>query len=259
MIKIIINNKNIPSDSLSLNYVTWFFLQITWLPLFKTPFLQIMWDDSLVPIITFSSLIQRKYNWQKTGSSDQVLIAFLFFLSAIKVLIVRTLGTGVSGGNALIFNIGNIQICNMPIETNPLDALVAFIFFVLLPFLQLRYPENPSPFHLHQKTIWLSILSFLLYCFFTFSSNLNFGIKVNHFQTLKRVFGSLSLLCLLVLLLPDTWECFAFLIYILWFMIWFIIHVLPAIKTHFMEARAQRPYMRRVVPPLLPITSMDFN
>ncbi|ESW07160.1 hypothetical protein PHAVU_010G106800 [Phaseolus vulgaris] len=90
----------------------------------------------------------------------------------------------------------------MPIETNPLDALVAFIFFVLLPFLQLRYPENPSPFHLHPKTIWLSILSFLLYCFFTFSSNLNFGIKVNHFQTLKRVFGSLSLLCLLVLLLP---------------------------------------------------------
>ncbi|ESW07161.1 hypothetical protein PHAVU_010G106900 [Phaseolus vulgaris] len=163
-------------------------------------------------------------------------------------------------GNALIFNTANIQICNRPIETNPGDALVAFIFFVLLPFLQLRYPENPSPFHLHPNTIWLSILSFLLYCFFTFSSNLNFGIRVNHFQTLKRVFASLSLLCLLVMLLPDTWECFAFLLYILWFMIWFIIHVLPAIKTHFMEARVQRPYTRRVVRrPLLPITSMDFN
>ncbi|ESW07152.1 hypothetical protein PHAVU_010G106000 [Phaseolus vulgaris] len=168
----------------------------------------------------------------------------------------RTFGMG---GNALIFNIGNIQIRNMAIETNPVDGLVAFIFFVLLAFLQLRYPDNPTPFHLHPNTIWLSILSFLLYCFFTFSSKLNFGIKVNHFQTLKRVFASLSLLCLLVLLLPDTWKCFSFLIYILWFMIWFIIHVLPAIKTHFMEARVQRPYMRRVLPPLLPITSMDFN
>ncbi|KAL9304044.1 hypothetical protein ACSQ67_021307 [Phaseolus vulgaris] len=111
-------------------------------------------------------------------------------------------------GNELIFNIGNIQICNMAIETHPVDGLVAFIFFVLLAFLQLRYPENSTPFHLHPNTIWLSILSFLLYCFFTFSGNLNFGV-VNHFQTLKRVFASLSLLCMLVLLLPETWERFA--------------------------------------------------
>ena len=158
-------------------------------------------------------------------------------------------------GSAVIFNIGNIQICNMAIETNPVDALVPFIFFVLLAFLQLRYPENPTPFHLHLNTIWLSILSFLLYCFFIFSGNLNFGIRVNHFQTLKRVFASLSLLCLLVLLLPDTWECFHFVIYILWF----IIHVLLAIKTYFMETRVQLRNMRRVVRPLLPITSMDFN
>ncbi|ESW07156.1 hypothetical protein PHAVU_010G106400 [Phaseolus vulgaris] len=146
------------------------------------------------------------------------------------------------GGNALIFNTANIQICNMSIE-NPVDALVTFIFFVLLAFLPLRYPENPTPFHLHPNTIWLSILSFVLYCFFTFSANLNFAIRVagsrvNHFQILKRVFGSLSLLSLLVLLLPDTWECFTFLIYILW---------------------VQRPYTRRVQLPLLPITSMDFN
>ncbi|ESW07154.1 hypothetical protein PHAVU_010G106200 [Phaseolus vulgaris] len=158
-------------------------------------------------------------------------------------------------GNELIFNIGNIQICNMAIETNPVDGLVAFIFFVLLAFLQLRYPENSTPFHLHPNTIWLSILSFLLYCFFTFSGNLNFGIRVNHFQTLKRVFASLSLLCMLVLLLPETWERFGFLIYILWF----ITHVLSFIKTHFMETRVQRRYSRRVVRPLLPITSMDFN
>ncbi|KAK7382027.1 hypothetical protein VNO80_00668 [Phaseolus coccineus] len=158
-------------------------------------------------------------------------------------------------GNELIFNRGNIQICNMAIETNPVHGLVAFIFFVLLAFLQLRYPDNPTLFHLHPNTIWLSILSFLLYCFFTFSANLNFGIRVNHFQTLKGVFASLSLLCMLVLLLPDTWERFNFVIYILWF----IVHVLLAIKTHFMETRVQRPYSRRVVRPLLPITSMDFN
>ncbi|KAK7382029.1 hypothetical protein VNO80_00670 [Phaseolus coccineus] len=163
-------------------------------------------------------------------------------------------GAFVMRGTTVILNTGNIQIYNLATETNPVDALVAFIFFVLLAFLQLRYPDNPTPFHLHPNTIWLSILSFLLYCF-VISGNLKFGIRVNHFQTLKRVFGSLSLLCLLVLLLPDAWECFTFLIYILWF----IIHLLLAIKTHFMETRVQHPNMRRVVRPLLPITSMDFN
>ncbi|ESW07159.1 hypothetical protein PHAVU_010G106700 [Phaseolus vulgaris] len=140
---------------------------------------------------------------------------------------------GMRGTAVMIFNIGNIQICNMAIETNPVDGLVAFIFFVLLVFFQLRYPDNPTPYHLHPNTIWLSILSFLLYCFFIFSGNLYFGIRVNHFQTLKHVFGSLSLLCLLVLMLPDTWECFTFLIYISWF----IIHVLSLSKTHFMETK----------------------
>ncbi|KAK7382025.1 hypothetical protein VNO80_00665 [Phaseolus coccineus] len=75
------------------------------------------------------------------------------------------------GSNALTFNTGNIQICNMTIETNPVDALVAFIFFVLLPFLQLRYSENPTPFHLHPNTIWLSILGFPFLAFFFIASS----------------------------------------------------------------------------------------
>ncbi|WVZ17494.1 hypothetical protein V8G54_010476 [Vigna mungo] len=141
----------------------------------------------------------------------------------------------------------------MVIESNPLHGLVAFIFFVLLAFLQLRYPESPTPFHLHPNTIWISILSFLLYCF-AFLGNLNFGIRVHHFETLMHVFGSLSLLCLVVLLLPDSWEWLGYVIYILWF----IIHVLPAIRTQFMETRVQGQDMR-MVRPVLPISSMDFN
>jgi len=66
------------------------------------------------------------------------------------------------------------------------------------------------------------------------------------------VFGSLSLLCLVVLLLPDSWEGLGFVIYVLWF----ITCVLPAIRTHSMETRVQRQNMR-VVRPVLPITSMD--
>ncbi|QCE02645.1 hypothetical protein DEO72_LG8g660 [Vigna unguiculata] len=149
------------------------------------------------------------------------------------------------------YNIGNIQIRNMAIETNPVHALLAFIFFVLLAFLQLRYPENPTPFHLHPNTTWISILSFLLYCF-AFLGNLKFGTRVHHFETLMHVFGSLSLLCLVVLLLPDSWEGLGFVIYVLWF----ITCVLPAIRTHSMETRVQRQNMS-VVRPVLPITSMD--
>ncbi|KAJ1429548.1 hypothetical protein SESBI_08331 [Sesbania bispinosa] len=56
-------------------------------------------------------------------------------------------------GPEATFNILNIQIGNMAVETNPLHALVAFIFFVLLGFLQIRYPQNPTPFEVHPKTM----------------------------------------------------------------------------------------------------------
>ncbi|WVZ17493.1 hypothetical protein V8G54_010475 [Vigna mungo] len=106
-------------------------------------------------------------------------------------------------GTRVTFNIAYMTVFN--IETNPVHALVAFIFFVLLGFLQIRYTQNPNPFHLHPKTIWLSIATFLLYCM-TFLGTLNFGIRVHHLRTLMQAFASLSLISLLVLLLPDTWE-----------------------------------------------------
>ena len=162
------------------------------------------------------------------------------------------------GTQVTTFNIIYFQVCNMAIETNPLHALVAFIFFVLLGFLQIKYPENPTPFQLHPKTIWLSIASFLAYCF-AFLARLKFAITISvrdHFDTLMHVFGSLSLLSLVLLLLPDTWESFGFIMYTLWF----ITHVLPMmIRTRFMEIWLQRQQMRRVMHPVLPMTMMDLN
>lgn len=162
------------------------------------------------------------------------------------------------GTQVTTFNIIYFQVCNMAIETNPLHALVAFIFFVLLGFLQIKYPENPTPFQLHPKIIWLSIASFLAYCF-AFLARLKFAITISvrdHFDTLMHVFGSLSLLSLVLLLLPDTWESFGFIMYTLWF----ITHVLPMmIRTRFMEIWLQRQQMRRVMHPVLPMTMMDLN
>ncbi|KAL9289855.1 hypothetical protein ACSQ67_024375 [Phaseolus vulgaris] len=68
------------------------------------------------------------------------------------------------GTQAITFNILYLQVRSVAIETNPLHAFVAFSFFALLGFIQIRYPENPSPFQLHPKTTIISIATFLLYC-----------------------------------------------------------------------------------------------
>jgi len=154
------------------------------------------------------------------------------------------------------FNIAYIPVFNIALETNPVHALVAFIFVVLLGFLQIRYAQNPNPFQLHPKTIWLCIVTFLLYCL-AFLGTLKFGIRVHHFHTLMHVFGSLSLISMLLLLLPhtDTWESLGFALYTLCF----IIHVFIIMfrRSRFRETWLQR--QRRVTHPLLPITSMNLN
>ncbi|CAJ1950282.1 unnamed protein product [Sphenostylis stenocarpa] len=156
-------------------------------------------------------------------------------------------------GTQVTFNIPSVQICNMTIQTNPLDALVAFIFFVLLGFLQVRYPENPTPFHLHPKTIWVAVATFLAYCLGSLGRFM-YAIRDHRFDTLINLFGSLSLLCLVVLMLPESWESFHFVIYTLCF----IIYVLFAfITTRFREIWVQPRSMRRVMRPVLPITSGD--
>lgn len=66
-------------------------------------------------------------------------------------------------GSEVTINVVNVY--NMRgVETNLMHGLVAFVFFGLLGFLQIRYPENPTPFQHHPKTTLLSITSFLLYC-----------------------------------------------------------------------------------------------
>ncbi|BAT98022.1 hypothetical protein VIGAN_09162500 [Vigna angularis var. angularis] len=153
-------------------------------------------------------------------------------------------------GNRVTFNIAYMTVFNT--ETNSVHALVVFIFFVLLGFLQIRYAQNPNPFLLHPKTIWLSVATFLLYCL-AFLGTLNFGIRIHHLRTLMHAFASLSLISLLLLLLPDTWESLRFSVYTLWF----VIHLFIIFRSRFRDTWLQR--QRRGTHPLLPITSMDFN
>jgi hypothetical protein len=111
-----------------------------------------------------------------------------------------------------VVNVYNI----MGVETNPFHGLMAFIFFVLIGFLQISYPDNPTAFHVHPKTMFVSIASFLLYC-------LVFWIKIKFtttkIDTLMEVFGSLSIVSLVLMFLPNNWALSR---YIIIHTIWFI-------------------------------------
>ncbi|KAL2336034.1 hypothetical protein Fmac_010480 [Flemingia macrophylla] len=155
-------------------------------------------------------------------------------------------------GTHVTFNILYVQARNLAEETDPLHALVSFIFLVLLGFLQMKYRESPTAFQLHPKTLMVSIASFLLYCF-GFLGRLRFATWVHHFETLMHVFASLSLVSLVVLLLPETWESFGFIFYTLWFIA--LVFTIIRSRSLYREIRVQvqRQQMR------LPVTSMDLN
>jgi len=145
-----------------------------------------------------------------------------------------------------VVNVYNI----MGVETNPLHSLMAFIFFVLLAFLQIRYPDNTTAFQIHPKIMLLSIASFLLYCF-AFWIKLMFATRVD---TLMEVFGSLSIISLVMTFFPENWGTFG---YIIIYTIWFICHVLVMIriKPCFIGLH---PNMRRLRS-ILPTTSIDLS
>ncbi|KAJ1381406.1 putative transmembrane protein [Sesbania bispinosa] len=154
------------------------------------------------------------------------------------------------------FNVLTVHL-RLTVETNPLHALVAFIFFIILGFLQIKFPEKPTPFELHPNTMLLSIASFLVYCL-AFCIRLRFASQVLHplfVDTLMEVFGSLSLISLLLMLLPpDALGSFRFTVYTLWF----VSHVLEAIIRIRTTCSIQQ-MRRRVRRPLLPNTSMDLD
>jgi len=145
-----------------------------------------------------------------------------------------------------------VNVCNiMGVETNPFHGLMAFIFFVLIGFLQISYPDNPTAFHVHPKTMFVSIASFLLYC-------LVFWIKIKfattRIDTLMEVFGSLSIVFLVLMFLPNNWGVCS---YIIMYTTWFICYVLLVMNRHCLIWL--RPQIRRKLPPLLPNTSIDLN
>lgn len=151
-------------------------------------------------------------------------------------------------GSEVTINIVNVY--NMTgAETDFMHGLVAFIFFVLLGFLQIRYPDDPTPFQLHPNIMLVSIASFLLYCM-AFWVKLKFDTRVDTFM---EVFGSLSLISLVLMLLPDKWGLCG---YITIYTIWFICLVLALIRPSFIWLR---PKFTRRLPPLLPNTSIDLD
>lgn len=137
------------------------------------------------------------------------------------------------------------NIMGVKLETNPLHGLVTFMFFVLLAFLQVSYPNNPTAFQLHPKTMLVSVASFLLYCM-GYWINLKFVTKLDTFM---EVFASLSIVSLVLMFFPDN---LAFPGYIIVYTIWFICNVLVVI----IRLRRQ---MRRGLRQLLPNTSIDLN
>ncbi|CAI8590006.1 unnamed protein product [Vicia faba] len=137
------------------------------------------------------------------------------------------------------------NIMGVKLETNPLHGLVTFMFFVLLAFLQISYPNNPTAFQLHPKTMLVSIASFLLYCM-GYWINLQFATRLDTFM---EVFASLSIVSLLLMFFPDNWEFSGF---IIMYTLWFISHVFVMI----IRLRLQ---MRRGLRQLLPTTSIGLN
>ncbi|RHN73314.1 hypothetical protein MtrunA17_Chr2g0297111 [Medicago truncatula] len=131
-------------------------------------------------------------------------------------------------------NVSNVHVHNniMGIATNSLHGLVAFIFYVLIGFLQICYPDNPTVFQLHPKTMLVSIASFLLY-------SLAFWVKLKfdttRIDTLMEVFGSLSIISLVLMFFPHNWGLFGYIIiYTLWF-IYYLLVLIIGLRQHMHE------------------------
>jgi len=151
----------------------------------------------------------------------------------------------------VVFNyivLSNVQIARkgeaqQQQKNNPdLHTLVAFSFYVLLGFLQLRNPQSPTPFQIHPKTSFLSIASYLAY-YLTLWVGLKFSIPFRTKNTLMEVFSSLSLISLVLMLLPDhsNWaESLKYISYALLFLIHVVTFIIRVVRT------------KRVAPPLLP-------
>ncbi|CAI8607616.1 unnamed protein product [Vicia faba] len=147
----------------------------------------------------------------------------------------------------VVFNIlNNVQLYNIVADNNipHHHTFVAFALFLLLGFLQLKHPQNPTPFQIHPNITFVSIASSLAYCFL-FWVRLKFAIHVN---TLMEVFGSLSLISMVLLFLPSKTPWGELLKYIT-YTIWFIIHVVAFIIKALFGEHMRR---KRVVSPLFP-------
>ncbi|CAK8531797.1 unnamed protein product [Lathyrus sativus] len=159
------------------------------------------------------------------------------------------------------------SITRVELETKPFHGLVTFMFFVLLAFLQISYPNNPTAFQVHPKTMLVSIASFLLYCM-GYWINLKFATRLDTFM---EVFASLSIVSLVLMFFPDNWAFPGLIIvYTLWFIsvLVMIIGLRPQMRRRLRQLLpghvlvmiiGLRPQMRRGLRQLLPATSMDLN
>jgi len=119
----------------------------------------------------------------------------------------------------------NVQLCTtMSVENN--HTLVAFVFSVLFGFLQLKYSQNPTIFQIHPNTTFVSIASSLAYCFL-FWIRVKFAIR--RVNTLLEVFGSLSFISMVLMLLPNHTYWGGPLMKYIAYTIWFLSHVVAFI------------------------------
>jgi len=148
----------------------------------------------------------------------------------------------------------NIVVVNVHdtkgVENNPFHVLMAFIFFELIGFLQIRYPENPTSFEVHPKTMFVSMASFLLYCL-AFWIKIKFATRVveGKIDTLLQMSGSLSIISLVMMFFPKSWGVVG---YIVIYTLWFICHV-------FVMIIGLRSHIRKKSQPILPNSSIDLD
>ena len=154
-------------------------------------------------------------------------------------------------GSGVTINIGVVNVHDTKgVENNPFHVLMAFIFFVLIGFLQIRYPGNPTSFEVHPKTMFVSMASFLLYCL-AFWIKIKFATRVveGKIDTLLQMSGSLSIISLVMMFFPKSWGVVG---YIVIYTLWFICHV-------FVMIIGLRSHIRKKSQPILPNSSIDLD
>ena len=107
-------------------------------------------------------------------------------------------------------------ICNFPAhQATSHHAALAFIIPILLGFLQIQsMGSQPSSFQTNPITTIASVICIVAY-YLLFVASLRLPNYASQLGILMAAFGSLSVASLVSLLLPNSWRCGRYIVYVL--------------------------------------------